>query len=304
MPELYDRKYKLQIVTYRGEVIEISAELRMTFNITQKIANIYQWAEIVLYNLSRDTETDILKNGMAVTLEAGYQNEPYGLIFQGPIRQPIRGKEDGTTYFLKLICIDKDDALNIGFCDFVLANGLTAQEIAGQVARKSSVPFDIQIDPGLSNQKTSRGKVVFGLAKDHLRSLALSNNANFYFHNGVAKVSQLSKEPPPFVISLNAQTGMIGFPTQVDNGICVRCLINPNIKLDNWIHLNNSEIIAAALTFGDPQTILDLDGAYRVIEIVMSGDTRGNNWYFDIQAISQKGAVPEMLTNLHQSGTQ
>lgn len=298
----YLRKYKISIETYRGIGIIVDADLQISFVIHKQIMQVYQFAEITLYNLTPETETDIMQNGKSVTLEAGYNDGPYGVIFKGPIRQPLRGKEDGTTYFLKLLCIDGDDALNLGICNFVLASGQTAQQIASQIARSSSIPFDINVDPDLNTQTTQRGTAVFGKPGDALRSLALDNNAAFYVEDGIANISKLSKAPPPVVPDLNAQSGLIGMPTQTDQGIQARCLIDPAIKLDTWFHLNNRSIIPAQVEFGVPQTLLDLDGLYRVVGMVITGDTRGNDWFFDLEAISQTGSVPAMLAGIGQNG--
>ncbi len=116
----YIRRWKLTVQTWGGLDIEIDQELRFTFTVNKSITRIYQFSEIVIYNLSPDTETSIFKNAKSVTLEAGYQNGAYGQIFNGSVRQVIRGKENGVTYFCKLICIDGDDLLNIGFANLVL----------------------------------------------------------------------------------------------------------------------------------------------------------------------------------------
>ena len=302
MSRFYGRKYALAIKTYRDQAIIFDKNVRFTFRCEKRMDRAYQFAEITIYNLSPETETDILQNGQLVVLEAGYEDGNYGLVFQGFIRQPIRGKEDGTTYFLKLICIDGDDALNLGLCDFVLSNGQTAQQMASEVARSSSIPFDVKISGDLSQQSTERAKVFFGEPKDFLRSLALNNNALFYFEDGIANITALDQPPPSNVYDLNAQSGMIGFPSQTDQGIQVKSLINTNFKINSWFHLNNKSVVLSQLEFGVPQTLLDLDGLYRIIGITASGDTRGNDWYYDIDAISQAGAVPAMLGDSGFSG--
>lgn len=298
----YGRKYKLSVLTPRGEAIGFSPDIRFTFSVDKQIMRCYQFSEITIYNLSSETETDILKNGVSVALEAGYENGAYGVIFRGPIRQVLRGKEDGVTYFVRLICIDGDDALNLGLCNFVMANGQTAQQIARQIARSSSVPFDIRIDPDLNQQTTQRGSAYFGKPGDALRSLALNNNAAFYMEDGTANISKLTKPPPPVVPLLNAESGLIGMPVQTDQGIQAKSLINPTIKLDSWFKLNNKDIIPARVELGVPQTLLDRDGLYRVIAVLATGDTRGNDWYFDLHAISQTGSVPDMLADGSQNG--
>lgn len=299
-PYLYIRKYRLTITTHGGQVIEVP-DLRFTFRIEKRIPSIYQFGEVTIYNLSPDTETEIFKNGKSVTLEAGYENGPYGLIFQGPIRQPIRGKEDGVTYFLKLICIDGDD-LMLAFSSVSLNRDQSFQQIANTIVRSANIPIEFTIDPTISQQKTARGKVIFGQTVDKLRSLGQSNNANIYVDNGKGYVSSVIKRPPAVVPKLNAETGMIGIPHQVDQGVAVRSLINPNFILDSWLKLNNQDIVQQEFGFMESPVFLDLDGLYRIIEIVMTGDTRGNDWYYDMVAVNQSGGVPSMLTSPSQNG--
>lgn len=305
----FGRLYDLTIYTRGGNAIHFSENVHFTFTVHKVFVRVYQFAEITIYNLDAATETNILENGDSITLSAGYQNGSYGQIFSGNIRQPIRGKEDGTTYFLKLICVDGDDAMNLGICNFVLSNGQTSQQIAQQTARSSSIPFEVKVGlNGPAQPQTQRGKVVFGSPGDTLRSTALNNNAAFYFDDGVGYMTPLIKQAPSSAINLsvpvgqNTTTGLIGMPVQTDQGIRAKVLINPNMKLDTWFHLNNRDIIAASLVFGVPQTLLDLDGFYRIIGIATTGNTRGNDWYMELEAISQAGAVPAMLAQSGQSG--
>lgn len=307
---LYIRKYRLVVNTWGGSQITVS-DLRFTFHIEKNFNKMIQYGSITIYNLSPDTETEIFKNGQSVFLEAGYENGPYGVVFAGQIRQPIRGKENGTDYFLRLVCYAGEELLNIGFCNLTLTNNQNARILIEQIARSSTVPFEVSISEGLqleengtlTDQKTQRGKTVFGQPGDYLRSIALNNNAVFYFDDGVANFDAVNEQPPAVVPELNAQSGMIGFPHQVDKGIEVQCLINPNMKLGSWFHLNNQKIILEEVPLLGLQTLLDLDGVYRIIELIITGDTRGNDWYFDITAWAHEGGpLPLMLQDSSQSG--
>jgi hypothetical protein len=298
---VYLRKYRLVIQTFRGATITIPDELRWTFHVEKRINEYMQFAEVVIYNLNPNTETDIFKNAQYVTIEAGYEDSYYGQIFSGPVRQPIRGQEDGTTFFIKLVCVN--DIMNLGFCSLVLNQGNEAIAIMNQIARSSSIPFDIRIKGPVKQPISERPKVVFSQPGDAIRSVALNNNGFVYVDDsGSANYSALSTGPTGNIPRLNAQTGLIGIPQQVDMGVSFRCLINPSIKLDSWVQLNNQDIVQAEVPLFGLQTLLDLDGLYRVIEIQATGDTRGNDWYFDIQAIGQQGALPQMLAGPNQNG--
>lgn len=293
MSLLYDRRYRVTVTFFSGQAINVSDQ-RIRFNFTKNISRTSQFGEVTIYNLSKSTETDLYKNAKMVTVEAGYQNGAYGMVFQGLVRQPIRGKENGTDYYITLGAIDGDDMMNLGFCNAYLGAGQLPNDLANQIVRASNVPFELKIRGELGGQRTERGKAIFGQPKDLLRSIAINNNAAFYVNNGTANISSISQSPPAQVPELNFQTGMIDIPLQQDRGIAVRTLIRPDIEIDSWVKINNSNIIGAFTPFGGQinPNIYDLDGVYRVIELRATGDTRGNEWYYDLQLLSQTGGLP------------
>lgn len=318
---LYDRKWRIIVTGVNGSApifdslpgvvsgttgaanaLDLS-QLRCTFRIEQNYAQSWQMGEVTIYNLNPQTETAIFKNGQRVIIEAGYQNGPYGEIYSGVVFQPLRGKEDATTNFIKLVCIDGLTALSLGFCGFSMGAGQTAEDIAKQVCRASEIPFAISVDPNLSKQKTQRGKVVFGQPGPVLRSIAKNNDASFFFQGGSAKIEKLKKQPvSDQVVQINVKTGMIGMPRQVDFGMRVQCLINPKIKCGNFIEINNQDLQLQQTTLGNPFWVPSTDGLYRVVSLVATGDTRGNDWYYDMETVSQKGGLPDLLYGPFQSG--
>lgn len=301
MSSLYKRKYRFAIETFRGDIIEIPQQLRVTFRAESTVLNYYSTGEITIYNLSADTESDIFKNAKKVIIEAGYENGAYGVVFSGPVRQPLRGKENGTDYFVRLMCIN--DTMQLGFCSLVLTAGQTAETIMNQIARSSTVPFDIRVNGQTSTQKTERAKTIFGPTQDALRNVAVNNNGFVYTDSeGKANFDALSAPPSGNIPFLNYRTGLIGTPQQVEQGIQFQCLINPSIKLASWVELNNQDILQAEIPLQGLQTLLEVDGRYRVIEIVCTGDTRGQEWYFDCHAIGANNSVPLMLQLPGQQG--
>lgn len=314
---LFGRKWSLQITTYGGTQITIPnpAEweenngiepnhLRITFNIDKAILRFMQIAEITIYNLNADTETELFKNAYLISLSAGYKNGAYGQIFQGYVRQKIRGKEDSASYFLKLICIDGMDPLSFGVCNFTLPAGQDARTIINQIARNSSIPFEVLIDPSfpVNGPKTPRGVTISGPAGDEMRNQALGNNAGVNHNNGKVNVYSFSSPPPAVIPELNYQTGLIGIPQQTNEGVEVTVLINPQYDLNTFVHINNRNIIQVQLETGVPiLRELDRDGIYRIIGWVASGDTRGNDWYMALTTISYSGGpLPSMLSDPSQ----
>lgn len=101
---------------------------------------------------------------------------------------------------------------------------------------------------------------------------------------------------------ITSATGMIGLPEQTQNGIHVRVLINPNIKIGQAIKLDNKSIQGYRFGLGIGQQASNLmteqsiktnsDGLYYVMIADHIGDTRGEAWYSDLLCLSIDAAIP------------
>jgi hypothetical protein len=70
------------------------------------------------------------------------------------------------------------------------------------------------------------------------------------------------------------------------------------------VRISNSKIIQELVTVGTPSQgvsfpyPLDPQGMYRIIVVNFVGDTRGTEWYSDINTVSQPGNVIEAMEGL------
>ena len=97
-------------------------------------------------------------------------------------------------------------------------------------------------------------------------------------------------------IVLTSQTGMIGVPEATQQGIEVRCLLNPLIQTGTRIQLDNKSInttrnnLVTGTYSGDFQFFANTsdDGVYCVLVAEHEGDTRGHgdDWLTKITALS------------------
>lgn len=326
MPNQYIRKYKLTISSPKYEVYEygwypfnadgsigqrevkafptqswersFEDPLRIQFDIVSTIQLEANLGEITLWNLNPQTEAALITEGSEVTLEAGYEDN-MGIIFKGQVIQPMRGKVNGTDYYLKLICLDGDSYLNYAFSSGTFNPGLTRRQVALQVIRQALIqPDGVEIEdlPELNTVDGStpvleRPKTVFGPVKDILKNIAKTGNTSPYVDKGILKFFDPAKEPTEAHL-YNVETGLIGQPRQVDKGVELTVLLNPNLHLGEFVKLDNKSILQNRLGLFDIPYLLDFDGLYRIIEIRYSGDSRGNDWYCHLKTITQAGVIP------------
>lgn len=294
---LYGRRYRVIVSTGQGNALDIS-KLRCTFNVQKTIVMEPNFSEITIYNLNPQTENAIINEGMRIVIEAGYEGAQYGLIFDGDVIQPIRDKEDGVTYKLTLRSLDGDRFINGGIVNFSLLKGQSSRQIVDECTSKATNPTQLgNISSGLVTTELTRGKVCFGLARDYLRQVAQNSNATFYVEDGKVNIIKAEDIPVGEATELSPSSGLIGIPTQSEYGVNGKCLLNPRIKINSLIHIDNSLIRARQAEIGQVFRSLDGDGIYRVIKINHVGDTRGDEWYTEFETVSQAGLVPGILKN-------
>ncbi len=289
---LFGRKYRVIVSDVNGVGIDVS-ELRCTFQIEKSISETPNYAEIVLYNLSAQTENSIIKEGAKVILEAGYQNPQYGLIFSGDIVQPLRGKEDNTTYTLTLISQDGDLFYNKGIINASFRAGQTTRDILENMTKQCSNALELgQISDNLSQTALPRGKALFGLTRDYFRQMAKSEQAAFYINNNKIDFVKAMDLPTNEVIKLNGKSGLIGMPEQTEEGIQATCLLNPLLDLNKMVSIDLRSIQRQKVDKENGIKNIEGSGIFKIIKLTHKGDTRGDEWYTEFTAVAQSGAIP------------
>jgi hypothetical protein len=304
-------------------VIDLS-NLRITFHIEQCDTPPPNTASIRVYNLSRTTLNTIISNGGSaeytqVILQAGYQNSAYGVIFKGDIKRFRHGRESNIDSYLDILAADADIEFNFGFINQTLAKGSNLVDRYNRVlqafaqARGSNSLSSAQSNPGVADGcggvVLKRGKVLFGMARAAMDDIVKTINVKWSIQNGVLTFVPLTGYLPGQAVQLNSYTGLIGTPEATDNGVHVKCLLNPNIKVGGLVQINNALISQTKITasgatgypdYGNLYFPADTtaDGFYRVLVVEYEGDTRGNPWFAnliclaaDTSASSNTGAV-------------
>jgi cell wall-associated NlpC family hydrolase len=241
---IFGRRYRITVSDNSGNALDVS-DLHCTFNIEKTILMQPNSSVITIYNLNALTENKIMMSGVRVTVEAGYEGSQFGLIFDGDILQTIREKENGNTYKLTIVALDSDRAINFEIANYSIARGQTARDIIEHIASKASIPIPLgSISDKLKDRTLTRGKVMFGKISDYIQQIAESYDLHFYMDNGELNLVSMDELPDGEIFELNPSSGLIGVPSQTDYGLTGQCLLNPQIKLNSLIHINNSLVRA------------------------------------------------------------
>ncbi|UTV56433.1 phage protein [Burkholderia arboris] len=295
----FGRKVSLIIGPDAGDALDLSG-LRIVFRVQRGDLQTPNSARIRVYNVSDNTAQRAAAEFTRVVLQAGYEGN-YGIIFDGSIVQVRRGRESPTDTYLDITAADGDMAYNFAVVNTTLAAGSTHSDVV-DACLKAMGKFGVTAGyiADLPSNPMPRGQVLFGMARDHLETVARSTQTLWSIQDGQLQIVPETSYVPGEIPVINAKSGMVGLPEQTQNGITVRMLLNPSIKIGRLIQLDNSSIQRYEFGLSVPQQKdngaiaqqnqlngkIDGDGFYYVMSNEFWGDTRGNDWYNEVICLS------------------
>lgn len=302
----YLRKASLILGQDYGNAIDLSA-LRFRFAVRRGDIQTPNSADIRVYNVNDETALLAEKEFTRVVLQAGYEGN-YGVIFDGSIKQIRRGRESQTDTYLDITAADGDSAYNFSTVAISMAAGSTPNDhVSAVLAQMAEQGISKGYVQPIEDNGLPRGKVIFGMAKDELRKIARNTSTSWSIQDGQLQMVGINAYLPGDAAVINAATGMIGQPEATQNGIRVRCLLNPNVKIGGVIQLNNRDIqqfryglsASNALSNAMAQlaTHLNDDGFYYVMLADHVGDTRGEAWQSEFICLAIDTSMPTEIVS-------
>lgn len=303
-----------QLLVYGTNITGLDlSNLRIKFSVKHSDSQSPNSADIRVYNVSQRTALSMLINlspptGIGITtpgrviLQAGYQAN-FGVIFQGNIKQIILGRESATDTFVDIVAGDGHLAYNYAIVNTTLAAGSQPMDQIN-AAVTSTQPYGVGLGytGNFQNVKLPRGKVMYGNAKNYLRAVSQSQGQTWSIQGEKITFIPKTSYLPGTAIVLTSKTGLIGTPQQTNEGVNVKCLINPNIQVGGRINIAETTIQDFKINVSQPNSAANIappltqDGTYYNLVVEHMGDTRGVDWYTNIVGINQN-----ITTNLLNS---
>lgn len=304
----YLRKCNLIFANAAGDAIDVS-NLRIVFAIKKTDGQTPNTGNFKVYGLNRETRNLIQKEYTDVLFQAGYESN-FGVCFTGTAKKVIKGSDNNVSPYLEVQAADGDTAYNFSTVNATIAAGASQRDQIDKITKvmkaKGVEIGPIEVD---DTQKLPRGKVMYGMSRDYMRSSSASGGSSWTIQNGVVQVIPLRGVLPGEAVVLNSKTGLIGRPEQTDTGIKFRCLLNPFIMVGGALQIAEKDIQPAELK-EEPasadkkksdkskkkeklQVDIEADGFYRVLTLNLTGDTRGKDWYCEGECLDIDATVPK-----------
>lgn len=277
MSLIYNREYKLTIITKDGEVKSINS-LRVIFEITKTIRSYPNLARIELYNINNDTLRMLETKYTQIQFEAGYKGS-LRLLFKGQIRNVTDSRRDIDRIVTVYAGDGEQDWQNATF-NKTLSSNIDLASVLRDIGSTFSDIFVGSTDDVSVPADKLRGQSLSGSSKDILDNLAEDYGFNWSIQDGEMVFSP--KESPPVsdeAILLTASTGMIGSPTITEIGVNVTSMLIPNLQPYKLFKVQSvgSEVSLGDLYFRDI-TKTKAEGTYFIQEVTHKGDTHDNEW--------------------------
>jgi len=302
----YLRKASLIVGGDKGKAIDLST-LRFRFAIRRGDLQTPNSADIRVYNVS-DSTADRIRQILPqpeftrVVIRGGYDGN-FGILFDGEIKQVRRGRESSTDTYIDITAADGDSAYNFSMTSLSLAAGSTPKDhVAAVLQGMAEHAVTKGYIPDLPGNPLPRGKVMYGMSRDEMRKIARNTQTAWSIQDGKLNMIPETAYIPGDVPVITSATGMIGLPEQTQNGIRVRTLLNPNLKIGQAVQLDNKSIQGYRFGLGinqQPGNLMaeqsiktNADGLYYVMIADHVGDTRGTEWYSDLLCLAIDAAIP------------
>lgn len=342
MSQNWNRHFELQILDEQGQGILILSDFKVSFRIEWADTRFPRVANVKIYNVAPETQARIMGTEFSkIRIIAGYDGAMpvvpasevgvarqiaeedsvringtnYGLIFSGDIRFTINGKDNITDSWVLVQAASDYNAFLFASVKKTLAAGYTVKDLLDTTMQSFS-PYGVT--PGIIGDLPTtvfpRGLPLYNSSRDVMDHIAGMCNGTWQMVDGQLNLVPENKYTQEAIV-LNADTGLIGMPQQtMGGGVNVRCLINPNIKINGLIQIDQASIYRVALgdsevssapgriaeqenngnltvtgSLQNPASIA-ADGVYIVKAIDYTGETRGQPWYQDMMCVARGAA--------------
>lgn len=276
-------------VTCEGFTINPSSrvethELRVAFDVAKSISGSPNTFDLTIYNLNADHRNSIGKEFDEFQLEAGYIPPEGGgnlsIIAKGFVRD-VQHDRNGPDIITTVTCGDGDKANRKAAISKTYPTGTPVKDVVSGVYDEMS---KFNVDKGEWQfpddiRTLKRPYSLCGGCAREMNTLGRSNGFYWSIQDGVMEIIPTDGNLPGEVL-ISAESGMIGTPTITDNGIKVRCLLNPAIRPNRIVKVQ-SEVLE----------MNSQSDTYRVSKVDFSGDNQEGDFIASVHGEAINGGT-------------
>lgn len=270
-------------------------QFRCQFDVTVSPGNALSFADIRLTNIDKRST---ISQRSAIVLRAGF-TDSVDSIFIGYVTNVLREREPGSPEIItRLICRNGQPAKDRASAQISFGPGVRVEEVLRALARAWPAPIDIDNAQFADAPVFTTGYVVDGDIVTAINDLAYAYKFDWVQENGRVVITKPEMPRNTSPIRVDQFSGMIGIPEVTRGpdgiGVFVATQMNPFARINSVIDVesefatfNTGNLFIQELS-GDANA----NGEYNVFSIRHSGDSHGDLWRTEYDAIRAGSVEP------------
>lgn len=277
MTRLFNRAGKVNAggleLSLGADAVEPGGHLDVAFDIFRTIKPEPNTADIQIWNLNPENRLLLEESGdIPVQLEAGYE-ESTTLLFLG-VARTVFTVRDGSDLITTLQSGDGEKEYQQARVNVTIAPGATNQQVLDAVIKALGLgegnTASIAAKIAASKPLFPQGALLTGSAAQVLHEVTQSLGFEFSIQDGALQILQIGEPLTGTATKLTPDTGLVGSPSVDSEGvITAQALLIPDIFPGRQIVIESEFLSANA----------------RVETCRYTGDTAGDDWYVDVEAM-------------------
>lgn len=277
-----------------GIIIEANGtdeSLRITFDIDKDLTQQTNKSAISVYNLSESTRKKLEQDDLICILEAGYADD-IGLrrIFIGAVTYSTTRRE-GADKVTELELSDGQIAIRDTVVSLGYSAGVSGDKVINDIA--SSMGLIVQVASDVEFSSYPSGFSFVGMGRDCLNKVCDASGATWSIQNNVLQIIMSGGSTNLRALVFSADSGLIGSPERI-----IKAVKRPDkeIKKKRKVKKEKHEkqagwkitaLLASTINPGDLVRVVSstVTGWFKVESLKHSGDSRGNEWYTEMELI-------------------
>lgn len=272
----YKRVAAVDVELKSSEILRIK-DLRISFEIKKTNKSNANTAKIEITNLSQNTRSKLREFDALCRLSAGYEDEGGATLLFVGYSQHILNKRQPPDIVTQIEAQDGIRNLREGRVNISYAAGTSAQSIVNRLTQELNYPVRQNVNV-VGN--FSGGYIFNGRAKDAMDEVLSRFDFQWGIVNNEIQIFPRGSSIDDVAVLLSPQTGLVNAPERCNhkNGQLEKAEKDePEWKLTSLLNprLNPGGLVDVRSK--------DITGVFKIDTVRHYGDTRGNEWYSEIE---------------------
>lgn len=243
--------------------------LRVVFKIEKTSEFASNKAKIEVYNLSQSSRRSFQKKGLQIRLDAGYVGL-MDILYIGDVTRST-SKRSGPEIITSFECGDSEKEIEQTHFEKSYGAGTPYVQVVKDIAMAMGVSIGALTTFPTLNFNT--GVTFSRTCRDALEELLKGQGLEASVQNGVLQIIPIGSHTGDEAIVLNSETGLIGVPSNKDDGVEFDALLNTRIVPGRPVLIQSGTI----------------NGIHKVRKAVFEGDSHGEKWFVKCEAVEIPG---------------